>query len=177
MTLSGTDRCPTTCPRLTQDMGDKIMPKATITSTTPTRRAVFRGLGLTSIAAGLAARSALAAPAAPPDAAADANPDGELITLCDRLVQLRTHEIAVIKPMDDGDDDYDPLEATDAEWDALAARLRQIDRPLTLAGAAATARCVVRHSDRCPDGDIVMIDLAEWMAIRVSEFLAGGVVA
>src|ERR1700722_851066 len=51
--LSGTDRCPTTCPRLTQDMGDKIMPKATHTPTTPTRRAVFRGLGLTSIAVGL----------------------------------------------------------------------------------------------------------------------------
>jgi hypothetical protein len=58
-----------------------------------------------------------------------------------------------------------------------AARVREIDRPLTLAGAAAMARCVVRHSDRCPDGDIVMIDLAEWMAIRVSEFLAGGEVA
>jgi hypothetical protein len=34
------------------------------------------------------------------------------------------------------------------------------------------ARCTVRHSDRCPDGNIVMIDLATWMAIRVSEFLA-----
>jgi hypothetical protein len=26
---------------------------------------------------------------------------------------------------------------TDAEWDALAARVRQIDQPITLAGAAA----------------------------------------
>jgi hypothetical protein len=54
--------------------------------------------------------------------------------------------------------------------------VRQIDRPLTLAGAAAMARCAVRHSDRCQDGDIVMIDLAQWMSIRVAEFLAGSAV-
>jgi hypothetical protein len=139
--------------------------------TTTTRRSALR-CSVAAVAAGLAAPT--------PSHAASAlelDADAELITLCDRLVQLRTHEIAVIKLMDDGDDDYDPLEATDAEWDALAARLRQIDRPLTLEGAAAMARCVLRHSDRCPDGDIVMIDLAEWIAIRVSEFLAGGVVA
>ncbi len=53
----------------------------------------------------------------------------------------------------------------------------QIDRPITLAGAAAMAPCAVPHSNRCPDGEIVMIDLAKWMAIRVSEFLAGSVVA
>ena len=39
------------------------------------------------------------------------------------------------------------------------------------------ARCVVRHSGKTPDGEIVMIDLAEWMAIRVSEFMAEGEVA
>jgi hypothetical protein len=153
------------------------MPKATHTHTTPTRRAVFRGLGLTSIAAGLAARSALATPSVPPDAArADAaNPDAELIRLCDRLVQLRIDELAQFDLID-YDNGGDDLFAA-PEWDALAARLQEIDRPLTLAGAAAMARCTVRHCDRCPDGKIVMIDLAEWMAIRVSEFLAGGVVA
>jgi hypothetical protein len=104
--------------------------------------------------------------------------DAELIALCGRLVQLRTHEVARIAAMDDDDDDDDnPLEETDAEWKALAQQIRQIDRPLTLAGAIAMARCVVRHSDKTPDGDIVMIDLAEWMAIRVSELLAGGEVA
>jgi hypothetical protein len=143
------------------------MPKANTTPTTPTRRAAFRGLGFTSIAAGLAAVPALSAPAAPPDA------DAELIRLCDRLVQLRTHEIAVLKRMDDDDDDYDPLEATDAEWDALVPRVREIDWPLTLDGAKAMARFVVRCSDRQPDGDITMIDLAQEMSIRVSEFLAG----
>jgi len=102
--------------------------------------------------------------------------DAELIELCDRLVQLRTYEVAQLKLMDD-DGGRDPLEATDAEWDALDARVRQIDRPLTPAGAAAMARCAVRHSDRCQDGEIVMIDLAEWMAIRVSEFLAGSAMA
>jgi hypothetical protein len=102
--------------------------------------------------------------------------DAELIALCDRLVQLRTHEVARIAAMDDDDDD-DPLEDTDAEWKALAQQIRQIDRPHTLEGAAAMARCAVRHSDKNPDGVIVMIDLAEWMAIRVSEFLAGGEVA
>jgi hypothetical protein len=67
------------------------MPKATHTPTTPTRRAVFRGLGLASIAAGLAARSALAAPAAP---AAAPDADAELIRLCgefDRLEHLDAH--------------------------------------------------------------------------------------
>jgi hypothetical protein len=38
------------------------MPKATGTPTTPTRRALFRGIGLTSIAAGLAAVPTLADP-------------------------------------------------------------------------------------------------------------------
>jgi hypothetical protein len=102
------------------------------------------------------------------------DPDAELIALCDRLVQLRTHEVARIAAMDDADIDENPLEETDADWKALAQQIRQIDRPLTLEGAAAMARCVVRHSDKTPDGEIVMIDLAEWMAIRVSEFLAKG---
>ena len=55
------------------------------------------------------------ASAAPDDA------DAELIRLCDRLVQLRTHEVAQFKLIDD--DDYDPLEGTGTEWQALADRV------------------------------------------------------
>jgi hypothetical protein len=62
------------------------MPEATHTPTT-SRRAVFRGVGLASIAAGLAAVPALAAPAAaPPDT------DAELIRLCGELDRLE-HQI------------------------------------------------------------------------------------
>jgi hypothetical protein len=51
--------------------------------TAPTRRAVFRGAGLASIAAGLAAVPALAAPASETDA------DAELIALAKRLAEQR----------------------------------------------------------------------------------------
>jgi hypothetical protein len=142
-------------------------------NTTPTMPSTRRSALRCSVAV---VAIGLAVPTPPPHAASASDADAELIALCDRLVQLRTYEVAQLKLMDD-DDDHDPVEATDAEWDALAARVREIDRPLTLTGAAAMARCVVRHSDRCPDGDIVMIDLAQRMAIRVSEFLAGSAVS
>ncbi len=108
---------------------------------------------------------------------ADAGPDAELIAACDQLVQLRTHELAVFRQSDDDEATDDALAITDAEWNTLADRVGQIDRPETLDGAKAMARCVLRHSNRCPGGDIVMIDLAQRMAIRVSEFLAGSAVA
>jgi hypothetical protein len=138
------------------------MPKATTTPTT-SRRSALSGFGLAAIAAGLAVPT--------PSQAASASPDAELIALCDRLVQLRTLELAMIKQMDEAGDDGDPLEATGDEWFAVTERVRQIDRPLTLAGAIAMARCVVRH---CETPDLGGCDFSDWMAIRASEFLAGG---
>jgi hypothetical protein len=62
------------------------MPKATHTPTTPTRRAVFRGVGLASIAAGLAAvtqsHAAITSPSSP-------NADAELIALAKTLVKQK----------------------------------------------------------------------------------------
>jgi hypothetical protein len=134
-------------------------------STSPSRRSAL-GVAVAAIVAGITAPALASATAS--------NPDAELIALCDRLVQLRTHELAHLASIgwSDGDDD-DPLEETYAEQKALAARARQIDRPHTLEGAAAMARCVVRLSDSHPDGEIYSTDLAEWMAIRVAEFMAG----
>jgi hypothetical protein len=127
------------------------------------RRSALRG-GLAAIAAGLAV---------PALASTKPDDDAQLIRLCDRLVQLRTYEIAELSS-----DDYDEdnLVENDREWDAIVPRVRQIDRPLTLAGAAAMGRCVVRHCSTCRDGEVYTeIDLAKWMTIRVSEFLAGEV--
>jgi hypothetical protein len=121
-----------------------------------------RRFSLAALAAGLTA---------PALATATHSPDAELIRLCDRLVELRTYEIAEVSS-----DDYDEdnLVENDREWDAIVPRVREIDRPLTLAGAAAMGRCVVRCTSKHPDGSFSMIDIAEWMARRVSEFLAEG---
>jgi hypothetical protein len=129
------------------------------------RRSALRGFGLAGIAAGLAA-PALAS-------VRSDEADAELIRLCARLVHLRAHEAAVIELMGDDYDD-ETLEQNDREWFAIVDRVREIDRPLTLAGATAMARCVVAHSYVRPEGGFYGADvITDWMPIRVSEFLAG----
>jgi hypothetical protein len=136
------------------------MPTATNSNTTPTRRSAL-GFSAAALAAGLTV----------PALDATSSPDAELIRLCDRLVNLRTYEQATLDL-----DDYDEADLleSDREWDQLRNRVGEIDRPLTLAGASAMARCVVRHSYKCADGCVIMLDIAQSMGIRISEFLAGG---
>jgi hypothetical protein len=100
----------------------------------------------------------------------DTAPDAELIRLCDRLVQLRTTEVALIA----ADQEVDLPD--DAEWRELSGRAREL-RPHNARWCPGDGRCVVRCSDRCPDGEVIIIDLAEEMAISISEWMAGNVVA
>jgi hypothetical protein len=147
------------------------MPKATETPTT-SRRSALRGLGLTSIAAGLAARSALATPAAPPDA------DAELIRLCGEVVAIQDRINALYTTDDE--------ERTEPELDALFAmhheRLDLIEAtavsPATLAGARAIAQASVAIAPLNVDGEVSFDGGdSEWLALVVVNFLAGSAVA
>jgi hypothetical protein len=152
------------------------MPKATHTHTTPTRRAVFCGVGLTSIAAGLAARSALATPAVPPDA------DAELIRLCGEVVAIQAKIDALHKVRHTAEDER----RTEPERSALYAmqheRLDLIEAAAvslaTLAAARAIAQASVAIAPLNVDGEVSCGGGdSEWLALVVVKFLAGSAVA
>jgi hypothetical protein len=141
---------------------------------TTSRRAVFRGLGLTSIAAGLAARPALAAPAA---AAPDT--DAELIRLCGEVVAIQDRINALYRVRHTVEDER----RTEPELSALyATQQERIDLieaagglPATLAGARAIAQASVAIAplDRGGETEFEGGD-AEWLALTVVKFLAAG---
>jgi hypothetical protein len=142
-------------------------------TTTPTRRAVFRGFGLAAIAAGLAAVPALAAPAAAPDT------DADLIRLCGEVVAIQDRINALYKIRHTAEEE----ERTEPELSALyATQQERIDlieaaggSPATLAGARAIAQASVAIAplDRGGETEFEGGD-AEWLALTVVKFLAAG---
>jgi hypothetical protein len=68
---------------------------------------------------------------------ADPRPDGELIQLCDRLVEMNAEETAIFKMNPDAPDGgplKPALDALHAEWFAIDARLCDVAEPVTRTG-------------------------------------------
>ena len=81
-----------------------------------------------------------------------------------RMVENGQYE-AAIKPLND-------------EWRLLTNRLEEIGYPTTLDGAKAMARAAIANVPRRRDGGLIVGDGACYgLLLRVSEFLAGSVVA
>jgi hypothetical protein len=141
----------------------------TTTHTTPTRRAVFRGLGLTSIAAGLAV------PAVARTKPDDADADAELIRACGEIVASQTR----INALCEGRYTIDDEESTDPKLIALCEKQSEpvdfIDRapPTTLAGVRAVARASIAIAPVKLDGEVEFDGCgAEKLALTADKFVA-----
>jgi hypothetical protein len=140
-------------------------------TTTPTRRTVFRGIGLTSIAAGLAARSALAS-AAPGDSA-----DAELVALCAKFVALET-ERYLLHIHDVWAPDFGPnherYEGLSDEQQHTIDMIEECEPPTGPRGYVAVARAALAWAEMDRDGNFVAgADFCEEMMIRLALGAAG----
>jgi hypothetical protein len=140
---------------------------------TTSRRSALRGISLTAMAAGLAARSALAAPVPAPDT------DAELIRLCGEVVAVQDKIDALYKVRHTAEDEQrtepelDDLSAMQHEWlDLIEAAAVS---PATLAGVRAMARASIAIAPLDRDGETEFEGGdAEWLALTVVKFLAAG---
>jgi hypothetical protein len=133
---------------------------------TPTRRSAG-GIGLAAIGATLIA----------PGLASAAEPDAELIALCDRLVANEQAQPG-LHGTDGNEAAIDrALELLYSEWDDLLAQIQRIDGPTTFVGARAMARAALKITPRNIDGDMVASGEPEQMLfVAVSRFLTGSAV-
>ncbi|HEX2941529.1 MAG TPA: hypothetical protein VHO91_10810 [Rhodopila sp.] len=129
----------------------------------PTRRAALRA----SAAAGLA--GLIGATAAK---AASASADADLIEACGRFCDLEAAIVALhatrktIEAERRTEPDLDRLNAEqECALDAIEANVP----PRTRAGIAAVARALLASWEKAPDGDPVMADTDDWLAVTLAE--------
>jgi hypothetical protein len=140
------------------------MSQATQTPTTPTRRSA---IGF-SLAAGLTA----------PALASEAEPEAELIRLCDLFTQNEGKQANLYVTVHDERERDLALEPLSVEWRGLLDQIERMDGPTTMAGAKAMARAAIATTPRNIDGDLeVDGDPESWFLISIAQFLAGSVVA
>jgi hypothetical protein len=103
------------------------------------------------------------------------NPDAELIRNCDRLAAIRTEEMALYSVPDEEEDHghEDAVTSLNEKFHQVASLIYASEPPQTLDGIKAMARAAITGAERSPDGSIDMIDMTQWMSIRMIEFLSG----
>ena len=135
------------------------------TNQSPTRRSAI-GFSLAAMAAGLTL----------PALASAANPDAELIALCDQLVDLEKAQLRLydtVKDDDERDRLIDPLYAAQQKLTPLVVAL---GNPKTIEGARAMARVALAYMPLDREGEReVGHDPEDWFFACIAEFLTGDV--
>jgi hypothetical protein len=153
------------------------MQKATEPHTTPTSTPPHRRGFLAALAAGAAIAPLTMAGAA--RATSGANPDAELIRLCDRSTAIQA-EICVIfetrEPTREAEERTEPfIDALYDEHHEVEAALCEVPDPRTIEGYRAMARSVLANAEKELDGSVsTPSGYAEWLAFDLCRVLVEG---
>jgi hypothetical protein len=132
------------------------------TQSTPTRRGVM--FSAAAIVAGFTI----------PTVAGAADPDAELIALCDRIVQNEAKQAGLFTTLSDDDERDAALDLLSLEWRDILTQIEQIDGPTTMAGTKAMARAALAMTPLNLDGGIkVGSNPEDWLYLCVAKFTAG----
>jgi hypothetical protein len=135
--------------------------------TTTSRRTDLRG-SMAALITGIAI----------PTGAGAANPDGEMITLCHRLVELEAAYDALCSTIEDDDERDAALLPVETEKSQIVSRVEEIGNPTTMEGAKAMARIALAHVPKGLDGTLrVGSNPEDWFFVCIAEFLTGSAVA
>lgn len=95
--------------------------------------------------------------------------DGELISLCARLIALEAEEGRLLKA---GTGIEAALEDSIREWQEIEQRMYQLGLPQTAEGARAIARAALTVADKREDGSLDPKDFGTWLSLMAASYLA-----